>query len=385
MAFPWVPVAVGGGLLLVLAGTSWGGTPPPVVRPPPPPPPPRRGDPIGPRPPNTWTGLSQARVIATGRPPEGLIARTGPGANFPIGPGGGNERDPNRNMAPWLGSNIAVLQTGIQGPGAREWYRIYTPGGHELYVAGVFADGRTALQPVEGTPSYLAATPLPQGLVQGVPRAGLGWAPYAYPRVGQQPQPALSPRPLSSAARTALERWQYALNFRNSRGQGLPAQAIDALYLQFRQAIVADLSQPTGPAPLAEPISDWAARTSTNARQELGPAWFQEVTTIASGLSPAAGEALGRLADVVRKGASEEVRNDFRERFVSLAQVEGATNDQIQQILALLHIPATGPIVGRQPRGQITAARFAEVQRRRQAVAAAQPGMTAFRPRQRAY
>ena len=77
--------------------------------------------PIGPRPPSTWQGLATATV----RGSPGVFARTGAGTNNPIGPGGGADgtvdRDPDRNMAPWQGRKVAVLQTGLQGPGAKEW------------------------------------------------------------------------------------------------------------------------------------------------------------------------------------------------------------------------------------------------------------------------
>ena len=237
MAFPWVPVAVGGGLLLLLAGTSWGGTPPPVVRPPPPPPPPPSPN-RGPNPP-PWPGLRTATVNVPGFP--GIVTHTRPSVSSPRLPGDGGT---------FNGTKVALLEENVPDEGgqpARQWARVYTPTGFTGYVSTVDPQGVRNVTP---------DTPLPQGIMPNV--AGLGWAPYAYPRVGQ----ALPPPPVPPA------------------GYGYQVQ-------------------PQGLNPVRPPLPT---------------------------CDP----------------------NDTRNR-------------------------------------QITAARFAEVQRRRQAAAAAQPGMTAFRPRQRAY
>ena len=133
------------------------------------------GPPIGPRPPNTWGNLPRATVTAT----DGVFARTGPGSNFPLGTGGGNSatetKDPNKNMAPWAGTTVAVLQTGIQGPGAQEWWKIITPGGYEFFAAAVTSGGKRLLTHVA------SSAPLPAPGATAVAGTRVGQLPaYAY-------------------------------------------------------------------------------------------------------------------------------------------------------------------------------------------------------------
>jgi hypothetical protein len=183
---------------------------------------------------------------------SGVFARTGPGTNYPIGPGGGddgkgNDRDPRRAMAPWKGMIVAVLQKGIKqgqtvtlasgaqivaGPGASEWWRVYTPGGYELFVAGVpfLAD----IAP--GTPPDVGDAPMDRGTVDQVGRsfdlraayaaigacscasspspeqaplaAGLGWAAYRPPAT-RAPTPAFSRAPAATPRRAPPSGYGY--------------------------------------------------------------------------------------------------------------------------------------------------------------------------------
>lgn len=153
----------------------------------------RASPPIGPRPPNTWGNLPRATVNDS----QGLLAREGAGTNFQIGTGGGNKgdviKDPNKDRAPWPGTTVAVLQTGLKGQGADEWAKIITPGGYELFVASVI-NGTPKLTPVPGSAPF----PAP-GTTATAGTAVAGHLPPYQPVYPHYPQPvypyAASPWP----------------------------------------------------------------------------------------------------------------------------------------------------------------------------------------------